>query len=272
MPLSLTSRLFDALGVRHGFTLRAGGASEGAYASLNLGRAVGDDAAKVERNWTTLAASLGARVEDFAAAHQVHGDRVLVASRGERGVRFAEALPGTTSAPAPPGSAAEGAGAPPADAVLASDASLAASVRVADCAPLLLVAPRERVVAAVHAGWRGARLCIGARAVRALASTFGADAGEVVAAIGPCIRRCCYEVSDALADEFRAAFGAGAAEGRKLDLPFALRAALVEAGVRGDRIELVGGCTACEPGRYFSHRRDKGTTGRHVAFAFPPDA
>jgi copper oxidase (laccase) domain-containing protein len=99
----------------------------------------------------------------------------------------------------------------------------------------------------------------------------------MLAAIGPCIGRCCYEVSPELAEAFRALFGPEAADDPAkslrphLDLRSCVEQSLARAGVPAERIEQVGGCTSCDTGAYFSHRRDKGRTGRHLAFIQTPD-
>jgi hypothetical protein len=108
--------------------------------------------------------------------------------------------------------------------------------------------------------------------VRALQHVAGADPKTILAAVGPCIGRCCYEVSPDLADSFRALFGPDAADDPakvdrpRLDLRHCVAGALLSAGVPPFRIEQVGGCTSCDESDYFSHRRDRGRTGRHLAF------
>jgi YfiH family protein len=265
--LFLTSRLLAAQGVVHGFSVRSGGVSSGPHASLNLSRSVGDDPRAVEENLRRLAAA--ARLpgpEAFASAHQVHGDRVVGALRG--GVR--EIFSASTSAQASGEEPADDA--VRADAIVALEPGVAAAVRVADCVPVLLYAPDVGLAAAVHSGWRGARLSVAGRGVRALQQVAGADPASITAAIGPSIGRCCYEVSADLAASFRSVFGPDAADDPArvprphLDLRRVVESALVAAGVRPDRIEHVGGCTSCEAATYFSHRRDRGRTGRHLAF------
>jgi purine-nucleoside/S-methyl-5'-thioadenosine phosphorylase / adenosine deaminase len=248
--LYLTSHLLSAAGVVHGFSLRTGGVSAGAFASLNLGRSAGDSPEAVRENHERLARAAGVR-GDFATAHQVHGDRVVAA--GGREI-FAATEPQKE----------EGA-----DAVVALDDGVAAGVRVADCVPILLYAEEPRAAAAVHSGWRGARLSIAGRGVRALQHAAGADPRRMLAAIGPCIERCCYEVSPELAALFRGLFGPEVADDSPrphLDLRLCVERALVAAGVPAERIEQVAGCTSCDTKSFFSHRRDKGVTGRHLAF------
>lgn len=238
------SRLLD--GVPHGFTTRRGGVSRGPFESLNLGRAVGDDPASVERNWALLRQATGLA---FASARQVHGTGVLRA-------RQPSPIPSTD-----------------ADAVISDRPGLGACVSVADCVPILLADPRSGAVAAVHAGWRGTLAGAAAHAVEALVRECGARPGDLLAAIGPSIGPCCYEVSQDLATRFRDQLGpvAGNPRGRqsRVDLWLANASILRQAGLLRERVEVLGHCTACDPERFFSHRRDIGRTGRMVGFVAP---
>ena len=229
----------------HGFTTRAGGVSPPPWDGLNLGDRVGDDPAAVAENWRRLAARTGLA---FARVRQVHGVRVVVAA-GE------DALPAVE-----------------ADAIVSRRPGLAACVSVADCVPVLLGDPVSGGVAAVHAGWRGTLAGAAAAAVRALSRETGTAPARLLAAIGPSIGPCCYEVSPELAGQFEASLGAGVVRGGagrpRLDLWAANEAALRGAGLRA--VEILGRCTACERERFFSHRRDGGRTGRMAAFAAPP--
>ena len=252
MQLFLTSRLLSAEGVVHGFSLREGGVSTGAFASLNLGRSVGDAEEAVRENHRLLGQAAGLSAE-IATAHQVHGDRVVDELHRE--------------VFAPSEQQEDGA-----DAVVALSGG-AVGVRVADCVPILLYG--DGTAAAVHSGWRGTRLSIVARGVRALQHAAGVDPAHILAAVGPCIGRCCYEVSAELAAIFRALFGPDAADDPArntkphLDLRYCVERALRQAGILAERIEQVEGCTFCDSSAFFSHRRDKGRTGRHIAFIQP---
>ncbi len=266
--LFLTSRLLSAEGVAHGFSVRTGGVSRGPYESLNLGRGVGDDPAAVQENLRRLAEAAGLEgPQAFASAHQVHGDRVVGATRG---APLTEIFPPSSGSEAEAGPETDGA--VRADAVIALGPGVAAAVRVADCVPVLLYAPDRGLAAAVHSGWRGARAAIAARGVRAMQHVSRADPARMLAAVGPCIERCCYEVGKDLAALFRSLFGPQAADDPQttakphLDLRFCVESALRSAGVRQERIEHAGGCTSCDISACFSHRRDRGTTGRHLAF------
>jgi YfiH family protein len=264
----LTSRLLSAASVVHGFSVRDGGVSAGPFSTLNVSRAVGDEPAAVERNLELLAEAAGlAGGRAFATATQVHGDRVLAFAPSGLRELFAESQPvGQPLGAADPANES-------ADAIVGLAPGAAVGVRVADCVPVLLHDPESGAVAAVHSGWRGARLSIAARGVRGLQHAAGSDPARVLAAIGPCIGRCCYEVSRELAALFRDLFGPEAADDPAgasqphLDLRRCVERALLESGLTPDHIEQVEGCTACDAALFFSHRRDQGRTGRHLAFA-----
>lgn len=240
------------IGVRHGFSTREGGVSEGPFASLNLGRSVGDDLQRVEENARRLAQAAGLRAGQFVSANQVHGVRLLEV----------ESAPGGDQLPAALADA---------DGLFTNAPGVAVGVRTADCVPVLLHAPDVGAVAAVHSGWRGTLESIGRLAVERLAERYGARPERMTAGIGPCIRGCCYEVDAPLAARFTARFGPTAARdagGGKahLDLVEACRRALLEAGVGEDAIDVLPHCTCCDARRFFSHRREQGKTGRHWSF------
>jgi YfiH family protein len=278
--LFLTSDLLRAKGVAHGFSIRSGGVSQGSFDSLNLSLAVGDDPAHVRENLLRLARAAGLSGADrLATAKQIHGDRFLLARRGDSrpvlGELFAPTEPNAAAVSGEQHKKSETQAAElEADAIVTRTPGLAAAVRVADCTPILLWSPETRTGAAVHSGWRGAKLSISGRGVQALES-YGAVASGILAAIGPCIGRCCYAVSADLAHAFRAEFGPEVADDPlgadtpHLDLRACAAIALERRGVTAERIDQVAGCTSCEPERFYSHRRDAGRTGRHLAFISP---
>ncbi|MCG6926439.1 MAG: peptidoglycan editing factor PgeF [Acidobacteria bacterium] len=158
---------------------------------------------------------------------------------------------------------------PEADAALATDPGFLVGIATADCLPVFLVDPRRRAVAAVHAGWRGTAGRIVTRAVEALVAG-GSRPADLVAALGPGIGACCYEVGD----ELRAAFGPEADAffrpgpgGRPhLDVRAANARQLEEVGVRPERTHDVEHCTSCRADLYYSYRRDGPATGRMISF------
>jgi YfiH family protein len=221
----------DLDGGRVAFSTRLGGVSEPPFDCLNLGLLTDDSEDAVAENRRRLAAALGFDREQIAFARQVHGTR-LIDHRVESPEGMVEA-----------------------DGHVVSEPGLAPLIFVADCLPVALAGPGG--VAMVHAGWRGLAggiLAAGAKAVEA-----------TTAAIGPGIGPCCYEVGDEVLTAF-AGLGEDVAEGRMLDLPEAARRLLAEAGV--EQVESAGLCTNCEQGLFFSHRRDKGRTGRQAGVAW----
>src|SRR5262249_22106200 len=176
----------ELLPISHGFTTREGGISEGPYASLNLGRSVGDVPERVEENTRRVAQAAGVAPVELQSPLQVHGGQGFEAPR-----------PGPHVGGSPCGRG---------DGLWTSRLGAAVAVRIADCVPLLLVDCRGMRVAAVHSGWRGTESRIAARAVEVLAQA-GAERSALLAAIGPSIRACCYRVSQELAERFAKSFG-----------------------------------------------------------------
>jgi YfiH family protein len=232
----------------HGFLGRTGGASTGAYATLNLGQFVGDDAAAVAVNWDRVRAQFGDG-SVFARVNQMHGAAVRLVTREDAALR------------------------PPADGMVTREAGVMLAVFTADCVPVLMVSERARVAAALHAGWRGVIGQIAREGVTAM-EQFGAHPGDISAALGPSIGSCCFEVDADLADRFaREVAGAGrhCRAGRPgkayLDLRAIVRDQLVAAGLEPAAIQSVGPCTRCAADRFFSRRAAGGvTTGLQMSF------
>lgn len=216
------------------FSTRLGGVSEGPYASLNLGLLTADERTRVEENRRRLFGAAGADPGRVSWPRQVHGATVLPAgSRGRAGDGMASDEPGS-----------------------------AVLVVTADCVPVALarIDGERPAVALAHVGWRGLLAGVVPAAVAAVG-------GRMVAAvIGPGIGPCCYEVGEDVAAPIRSAFGHGLVREGRLDLAGAVERALRSAGCA--RIDRVDGCTCCDSGRFFSHRRDGGVTGRQAAVAY----
>lgn len=153
------------------------------------------------------------------------------------------------------------------DGLATSEVSLSIGVRTADCVPILILDARRRAVAAVHAGWRGTAAAICQRAVANMNDWFETEPADLYAAIGPCIRACCYEVGSEVASEFARLFPEWqpAADKRHLDLPEANRRQLQAAGIPAAHISDCGLCTACLPEYFFSFRREPSNPGRMLS-------
>jgi YfiH family protein len=236
----------EADGFLVAFTERSGGVSRGPFATLNLGLRTDDDPLRVTRNRALACAALG--IGSFACGEQIHGGRIGRIGPQGRGAGFVDPIQAVAGV----------------DGLVTSSRRVPVSVLVADCVPLALFAPRRGTLAVVHAGWRGVASGIVPAAVRGVG-----EPHEVRAAIGPCIGVDHYEVGEDVARAVSAAVDAGAATRRfggrlYLDLPGTVGIILQELGVRA--IERAAQCTACEPDRLFSHRRD-GRTGRQALIA-----
>jgi len=147
------------------------------------------------------------------------------------------------------------------DALLEDQPGAVIAIKTADCIPILLVDERRRVVAAVHAGWRGTVAHIAPAAIAAMQQRFGSEPEDLHAAIGPGIGKCCYEVGPEVAAQF-------GGQGREhIDLTAANRDQLLKAGVTPDRIYASNLCTMCLAGEFHSFRRDGEAAGRLCSFA-----
>ena len=216
------------------FSTRQGGVSTGAFASLNLGRLTEDQPANVEENRRRLCEAVGAAPAKLAMNRQVHAASVNRAVAGKRGR--------------------------PGDGLWSDEPGLPMLKLTADCLPIVLARTSGRpALALLHAG----RLGVLEGILEAGAATLG---GRLTAVIGPGIGPCCYEVGADIADAYRARFGSQVIVGRNLDLWSASECVLREAGVVAvQRLDL---CTACDPERFFSHRRDAGVTGRQGVIGY----
>lgn len=239
--------------VSHGFTTRHGGVSTGDYATLNMAFYVGDDPAHVLNNRTRACIALGMAAEDLVAGQQVHGDRVAVVEwvhRGRGAKSFEDAIPA-------------------ADALITVERGVPLSSYYADCVPIFLLDPVRRVTGLVHAGWKGTCLAIGAKTVEAMSRVFGSRPQDCLAAIGPAIGPCCYEVDEPVVEYFKHSlsfwhelFTPGDSGKWQLNLWEANRRILVEAGLLPENITVAGLCTCCRQDLFFSYRGGGGRTGR----------
>jgi len=156
------------------------------------------------------------------------------------------------------------------DGLMTDEPGVLLGIQTADCLPVLVADRRRRAVAAFHAGWRGTLKGIVERGVSAMGREFGSDPGDLVAAIGPGIGRCCFAVGAEVRELFTAKYAyAGElwAEGapRRLDLVEANRRQLLAAGVAAEAIFALNECTSCRTDRFFSYRAERGKTGRMMA-------
>jgi YfiH family protein len=262
----------------HGFSSRLGGVSK-AYGgkSLNLGFTQHDQRRNVERNRELFLKQVGAvagrRRWTLITLRQMHSDIIHCAS--------------PTAMTATAG-----------DGLITDTPGIAIAVQTADCLPVILVDTKKHAVGVFHAGWRGTLRRIVEKGVGEMRRHFGTNPSDIEAAIGPGVGNCCYEVGKEVRDKFKSRFAYGAELFREvkesdpirekypllfltcrapghselptrlfLDLTEANRRQLIDAGVPAPGIETVGLCTVCRTDLLFSHRAEKGVTGRMMAVA-----
>jgi YfiH family protein len=240
--------IFPEDGVQqHAVFTRHGGVSPEPFASLNLSVSVPDTHANVYANRRRAYHLYGRDTDSVVHAHLVHGNAVARVTQAENGtwVRHVDGL-------------------------ISDEPGCALVMNFADCAPILLYDPRKRAIGLGHAGWQGAVKDLPGAMVRAMQVTFGSDPAALLAAVGPCIAACCYEVGEPVISAVQQSFAEPdtllvANEGPRphFDLPEANRRNLRRAGVR--HVELSGLCTACHTGLFYSHRAERGRTGRFGA-------
>ena len=234
VPLYTFASLRDPR-IAHGVSTREGGVSVGPYASLNLGASVGDAESAVMENRARLATSLGYRPETLVTTPQVHGNDVLVVNQATAPTALSRR----------------------ADILVTNRPGFLLMQRYADCVPILLWHADAGAVGVAHAGWRGTAINVAERAVRAVGELAGGDTSGAVAAIGPSIGPCCFEVGEEVVARFPDADGAvsDGPRGRPhLDLWELNRRQLVATGIPDGAIEVARVCTRCNADTYFSHR------------------
>lgn len=243
------------LGTAHGFSTRLGGVSQGMYATLNLGLNTGDTRENVVENYHRFCAAVGVPGENSVFSSQVHGAAVRVCTAADGGAGLARAAEYE------------------ADGLITDVPGLTLAVFSADCLPILLCDPVRKVVAAVHAGWRGTALGIAEQAAEKMQTLYGCNPADIRAAIGPGIAKCCFETHEDVPNAMTEALGAAALryievreDGKfKVDLKGLNALRLERSGLDPAHIAISPDCTACNPEKYWSHRVTKGQRGSMAA-------
>jgi YfiH family protein len=257
MPSVLRAERLREHGFLHGFSTRAspgaaGDRAGGAGASSHAAPTVHDDSTRLLEDRRRFAADVGFAPTRLFELNQVHGASVRAIGPRDEPARLREV-------------AGDGL-------VAARLADAAIAIRSADCVPVLLADPTSRAVAAAHAGWRGVVAGVVPATLQALCQASGATASQLVAAVFPHIGVCCFEVGADVASQLQAAAPAVACvrQPAGASRPFValveiVRAQLMAAGLAAPNIEVVPGCTCCEPERFYSFRRDGQGGGRHFS-------
>lgn len=252
-PLTYTFDIFSNRDdVQVFVTTRQGGESQGHLATCNIGLSEQEPTATTISNRQRLCTALNIDFEKMTFQNQVHSDRMTLVdlSNAGSGNRIkAKAIANS-------------------DALITKEKGLTLLALAADCVPIVLFDAQKKVAAAVHAGWRGSVKKIAQKTAQRMIEEHGCNPKDILAAIGPSIGQCCYEVGGEVADEVRQSFSSAheliiPKDGKyMLDLWKANKQQLVEVGLLDSNIEVAQMCTKCHHNLFFSSRYDNGKTGR----------
>ncbi len=219
-------------------TTRNGGVSSAPFASLNMGNFTDDLTENINENRRLVLADLGFSLEQFAFAKQVHEDKIAIVTSANRYDGY--------------------------DALITQTKGIILGITIADCVPILIYDAQNQVIAAIHAGWKGTVLQIVAKTIATMAKEYGTLAKDCFAYIGTCIEECDFEVGDEVAAHFAEAEKVFYESKNKyhVNLKAANKAQLLAAGILENQIEISPFSTVQHLDTYFSHRAEKGQTGR----------
>lgn len=244
-------------GIKHLFSTRLGGVSEGIYGEMNLSYTRGDEKEAVDENFKRIAGVLKCDVKDFVLSDQTHTTNVRVVTKKDcgKGIIIPKDYRDI-------------------DGLITAEPGIVLGTFYADCVPLYFYDPVKKVIGMSHSGWRGTVSRMGQVTVDKMCEQFGCLRENIIAAIGPSICQDCYEVSEDVAVEFRKEFKGHEteiliekADGKyQLDLWRANEIVLLEAGVKQENMQTTDICTCCNPAYLFSHRASMGKRGNLGAF------
>lgn len=239
--------------VRHGFSTREGGVSEGCYASMNLRFGCDDKKENVLENYRIMADTLGMNYSSLTLSKQEHGDVIHTVTEADAGNgivrenRFENV-----------------------DALITDKKGIGLVTLYADCVPLFFLDRRLSVAALAHSGWKGTVKRIGQKTIEKMKRDYGSRAEDILTAVGPSIQECHFEVGDEVADIFIKEFGPDTAvkygERYHVSMRRAIEKQFLESGIPPEHIDSCGICTYCESDLLFSHRRTNGKRGNLGAF------
>ena len=238
--------------VKHGFSTRIGGVSQGIFSSMNLSFSRGDLDEHVTENFRRMASAIGVEEEMLVKSVQTHTTNVHCVTEGNR----KEVLHDV-------------------DGLITNVPGVCLVTSYADCVPLFFVDPVKKVIGLSHSGWRGTVGKIGQVTIEKMVAEYGTNPRDVIAAIGPSICQDCYEVSGDVILEFQKGFHEKhwsslfyqKENGKyQLNLWKANEIVLLEAGVKKENLAITNVCTNCNPEVLFSHRDSKGQRGGMAAF------
>lgn len=250
--------LEDTCLITQAFSTRLGGVSQNELATMNFAINRGDDPANVQENYRRMSAALGVDPNQLVLSQQTHTTNLRVVTAEDAGKGVTRERDYTDI-----------------DGLLTNVPGLVLVTSFADCVPLYFLDPVKKAVALSHSGWRGTVGKIGEKTVQKMGEVYGSCPEDILACIGPCICRDCYEVSEDVADAFCeifpeeqwAAIMDDKGNGKyQLDLWECNRRILLAAGIREENLAVAGLCTCCHPDLLFSHRATGGRRGNLCAF------
>jgi YfiH family protein len=248
--------------IKHGFSTRIGGVSEGMFSSMNLGRGNGpvkDEKEKVLENYRRISRSIGIDVKSIVISQQIHKSNIRVVTKEDRGKglfipRDFEEI----------------------DGMITNEPGITLVTKYADCVPLYFVDEKKKAIGLTHSGWRGTVAEIGRCTVEELHRQYGSEPEDIIAVIGPSICRECFEIGEDVAIEFEKAFPEaydlkilekiGDSSKYLCDLWAANHQVLIKAGLLEKNIHISSVCTCCNADILFSHRKTAGKRGSLAAF------
>lgn len=241
--------------VRHIFSTRLGGVSEGQYSTMNTSFSSGDDFKCVEENYRRLCASVGIDISHLVLSKQTHTNNVKTVTKSDCGTGYTK--PSFCDV----------------DGLVTNESGVALVTQYADCTPLLFCDPVKRICATSHAGWRGTVSGIGRVTVEKMVNEFGCNPDDIIAAIGPCVCENCYEVDTPVFDAFvesgidiTGVFREGRDDNHfMLNLVAANKNILISAGIKEENIDISDICTCCNADKLHSHRATGGKRGNLAA-------
>lgn len=254
--------------IKHGFSTRLGGVSQGIYESMNLSFGRGDDPCNVIQNFERISHSIGVDAKSLVLSDQVHKTHLRKVTKEDCGKGITSKRDYSEI-----------------DGLYTDEDSVTLVTSYADCVPLLFVDPIKKAIAASHAGWRGTVGKIGPKTIETMQKEYNSDPKDIVVVIGPSICQDCYEVSSDVANQFNQVIEeekrheivtrqdqykqkqeTGSKDKYQLNLWEANKYFLMQAGVLEENIEIANVCTCCNSDIFHSHRASKGMRGGLCAF------
>lgn len=236
---------------------RLGGVSAPPFDTLNMSFSTGDEAASVLENRTRFLSAVGIDPKEIVTCRQVHGTHLEQVGKEDRGR----------------GASSQETAVKDCDGLMTDEAGVPIVLNFADCTPLLFYDAGHQAIAISHGGWRGTEADIAGKTVSMMKETFGSDPKDLLAAVGPAIGPCCFEVGGEVIKQFSHLFSReemvlltrkDKGEKYHFDLPRANLILLQRAGIREEHIDASGVCTYCREDLFYSYRKSGGRTGRHM--------